>query len=118
EATFSEAAVARARRAVRRQLLLAFALVGGAGVLLLVAGVGAVVRRTRALAAAAARVARGDLTVRVGGGDGGDELAALARDFDAMTIALGEQRARLDDASQALAEREALAAIGRATAVI
>ena len=120
EVTFSEAAATRARRAVRRQLLLVFALVGGAGVLLLVAGVGAVVRRTRALAAAAARVARGDLTVRVGGadGEGGDELAALARDFDAMTVALGEQRARLDDASQALAEREALAAIGRATAVI
>jgi signal transduction histidine kinase len=49
---------------------------------------------------------------------GGDELAALGRDFNAMTASLGRQRVALEDAGHQLAEREALAAIGRATAVI
>jgi signal transduction histidine kinase len=64
----------------------------------------------RALQHAAARVRQGDLGVRVDD-HSGDELSLLAEDFNRMTASLKTQ-------GQELAERESLAALGRATAVI
>ena len=116
-ADFSDASAARLQSEVRTDVVAAFVVFGGAGLLVIAALASQMVRRVRRLADAAARVAGGDLDVRVAG-PGRDELAALARDFDAMTTALGVQRAQLEAAGAALADREALAAIGRATAVI
>ncbi|MBN2361556.1 MAG: HAMP domain-containing histidine kinase [Deltaproteobacteria bacterium] len=116
-ATFSTASAVRIQARVRNEFILAFFAVGGLGVLAVLWLAASVVRRARRLAGAAARVAHGDLGVRVET-TGADELAALAHDFNAMTAALGEQRRALDEAAAQLAEREALSAIGRATAVI
>jgi signal transduction histidine kinase/cytochrome c peroxidase len=53
-------------------------------------------RRLDGLADATRRLAAGDLGVRLGAGSGGDELAALARDFDRMAEALQRGRAARD----------------------
>lgn len=101
-----------------------FASVAGIGlVALLAAGAlaSSVVRRLKDIATAARRVSKGELDVGVDVKDevfGDDELAQLGRDFNAMTASLVVQQQRLHDQGQALAERESLAALGRATAVI
>jgi two-component system, NtrC family, sensor histidine kinase HydH len=118
EAAFSTAATARVQDRVRKEIVVWFLLLGALGTALVGLLASSVVRRVRAIAAAASRVAAGDVDVRVAGRGGDDELGALAADFDAMTASLKAQRAQLDDAAAALAEREALAAIGRATAVL
>ena len=117
-ATFSTAATARVQDRLRRDIVASFVVLGALGTALVLMLASSVVRRVRAVAAAAARVAAGDVDVRVDARRVADELGALAADFDAMTAALKAQRAQLDDAAAALAEREALAAIGRATAVL
>lgn len=116
-AQFSQQTSRAVGERMRRDMLLAFAGLGGVALLLVFLLASGVVRRVRALAGAASRVAGGDFGVRVDA-QGSDELSGLGSDFNAMAGALEEQRRALDDAAQALAERESLAAIGRATAVI
>ncbi|MBI1948428.1 MAG: HAMP domain-containing histidine kinase [Deltaproteobacteria bacterium] len=117
EAVFSTAGSAAVQERLRRDIVVASGALGGVALLLVALIAASVARRVRALADASARVAKGELQTRVEV-HGRDELAALARDFNAMTTALAGQRRQLDDAAHALAERESLAAIGRATAVI
>jgi signal transduction histidine kinase len=125
-------------REVQHRLRVAiFASVAGIGLFALLGAfalASGVVRRLKEIAAAARRVSSGELAVSVtvdgddndgglGGGLGGgfsgdDELAQLGRDFNAMTASLVVQQRRLHEQGQALAERESLAALGRATAVI
>jgi len=116
-ATFSIANAQRVQSRVRNEVIGVFVIVGGLAVLAVLWLASSVVRRARRLAEAAAQVARGDLSVRVETA-GADELATLAHDFNLMTGALAEQRQALAAAAAQLAEREALSAIGRATAVI
>lgn len=116
-ARFSAAGTAAVQQGLRRDIALASAALGAVALALVALIAASVARRVRALADASARVAQGELSTRVDE-RGRDELAALARDFNAMTAALGKQRQQLDDAARALAERESLAAIGRANAVI
>lgn len=117
EARFSTAGTAAVQQELRRDIALASAGAGAVALALVALIAASVARRVRALADASARVAQGELGARVDE-RGRDELAALARDFNAMTAALAAQRQQLDDAARALAERESLAAIGRANAVI
>lgn len=121
-------------REVQHRLRMAiFASVAGIGLVALLGAfalASGVVRRLKEIAAAARRVSRGELDVSVtvdgddndgglgGGFSGDDELAQLGRDFNAMTASLVVQQRRLHEQGQALAERESLAALGRATAVI
>jgi two-component system sensor histidine kinase HydH len=98
-------------------MLAVFAGVGSVGLIVVLLLASSVVRRVRRLARAADVVAGGDFSPRVKDA-GADELSALARDFNAMTESLGKQRHALDQAASDLVDREALAAIGRATAVI
>lgn len=109
-AVFSSQATADIQKRTRREIVLAALGLGLFGLLVSGALMTNVVRRVRRVADAAAKVRGGarDVVVVV---DGADELTQLAADFNQMTRAL-------DDAAQALAERESLAAIGRATAVI
>jgi signal transduction histidine kinase len=116
-ARFSRVETSRIEARLRREIILSFVIFGGLGCLLILLLTSAWVRRIERLAVAADRVRSGDLEVRVDD-SGKDEIGTLARDFDAMTESLRAQRKALADAAQALAEREALAAIGRATAVI
>jgi len=116
-ATFSRARTMAIGRALTRDVSLTFLGLGLVGLALVLAVAASVVRRVRGLAAAAARVQRGDLDVIVQTA-GTDELSLLAVDFNSMTRALKEQRRALDGAAHELAEQEALAGIGRATAVI
>lgn len=116
-ATFSIAEAQRVQSRVRNEVIAVFLVVGGLALLAVLWLASSVVQRARRLAEAAAQVARGELTVRVETA-GADELATLAHDFNLMTGALAEQRQALDAAAAQLAEREALSAIGRATAVI
>ncbi len=116
-AEFSDASLTAIQTRMRRDMVVAFVLLGGLGLLGVYLMASRVVRRIARLAGAASQVARGTLDVRVEDA-GGDELAGLSQDFNAMTAALRLQRGQLDTAAQALAERESLAAIGRATAVI
>jgi signal transduction histidine kinase len=57
------------------------------------------VRRLRAMETLAARVAEGDLTVRIGD-PSGDEIGRLAERLDRMTERLLEARTRVEDAEQ------------------
>lgn len=116
-ARFSQQSLRDIQRRLRGEVLGVFVLVGALGLWLVYLLGSSVVRRTRALAAAAAQVASGRLDVQVEQ-RGSDELAALSHDFNAMSQALSEQRRALDDAAEQLAEQEALSTIGRATAVI
>lgn len=117
EAVFSTSSTAAVQQRLRRDIALSSVALGALALLLVALIAASVARRVRALADASALVAQGELALRVDE-RGQDELAALARDFNAMTTALAAQRDQLDDAAKALAERESLAAIGRATAVI
>jgi signal transduction histidine kinase len=115
--TFSRARTVAIGRTLTRDVALTFVGLGLLGLALVLAVAASVVRRVRVLADAAARVKGGNLDVTVSSA-GSDELAALAVDFNQMTRSLRDQRRALDDAARELAEQEALAGIGRATAVI
>lgn len=117
EATFSTAGSASVQEHLRRDIVVVSGALGALALALVGLIASSVVRRVRALADASARVAKGDLAAHIDA-RGRDELAALARDFNAMTTSLAAQRDQLETQGQALAERESLAAIGRATAVI
>lgn len=116
-ATFARRSTARIEDGMRRDFVVLFLAFGGLGLLFILLAADGVVRRVRTLGAAARRLSSGALDVRVHD-TSDDELGLLARDFDRMADALGEQRRALEDASVALADKESLAAIGRATAVI
>ena len=116
-ATFSRAAAKDVEGRLTREFVLVFLALGGLGLIVVLWIANTVVRRVRALARGASAFAAGDHGVVVDEG-GSDELSGLSRDFNAMTRALNGQREQLDHAAGALAERESLAAIGRATAVI
>jgi signal transduction histidine kinase len=116
-ATFSTASTLGIQRGMRRDIIAAFVIIGGIGLLIVLFVASDVVRRVLRLAGAADRVAAGDLEVRVPE-DGPEELTRLSTSFNAMTGAIAEQRAALTAAADQLAERESLAAIGRATAVM
>ncbi len=107
---FASVSTAQIQRRTERAIVGAVGSVGAVAFIAVLWLVTSLVRRLRTLQHAAVRVRQGDLTVKVHD-DGMDELSALTRDFNAMT-------ASLDTQGKALAEREALAAIGRATAVI
>lgn len=117
DAMFSAAGSAAVQAQMRRDILVASGGLGAVALALIGLVASSVVRRVRLLAGASARVAQGDLTARVDA-QGKDELASLARDFNAMTTSLAAQREQIEKQGEALAERESLAAIGRATAVI
>ena len=102
---------------LRRAIVGAVAGIGLVALLLAVALASGLVRRVQTLAAAARRVSGGDLTT-TDDVVGDDELSQLGRDFNAMTASLVVQQQRLHEQGQVLAERESLAALGRATAVI
>ena len=98
-----------------------FWLLMGIDSLVLIAFVALVVRRyvarpLRQLEDAAARVAGGDLSVRLGEAQSSRELASLAASFNQMTAALAEQLERLDRQRQAMIRSEKLASVGRLSA--
>jgi signal transduction histidine kinase len=109
-AVFSSRSLESVQQRTRRAILASVFGVGAVGLGAVLLLVTSAVRRLRALQHAAARVRQGDLTVRVDD-NGQDELSLLAADFNRMTASLKRQ-------GQELAERESLAALGRATAVI
>ena len=117
QASFSSAALPELIARSRRAVMVPVAVGGGFGLLAVLLLSGSVVQRVRLIAAAARRVRHGQLDVTVDA-SGRDELSSLARDFNTMVQALAEQKVRLDNTAQVLAERESLAAIGRATAII
>lgn len=102
---------------LRRAIFFSVAGIGLFAVILATVIASSLVSRVKKVADAARKVSGGDLGATVVD-DGDDELAQLARDFNAMTASLVVQQQRLQEQGQALAEREALAALGRATAVI
>ena len=67
------------------------------------------------LSAATRRVAEGDLTVRTSL-SGGDELVALAANFNRMAESLEHEHAALFRATESLARSERLASVGRLAA--
>jgi serine phosphatase RsbU (regulator of sigma subunit)/CHASE3 domain sensor protein len=85
--------------------VIAFAAAAGA-CLVAVGAARGVAAPARVLATAAARIAAGDLSARVGGADAGgsNELAVAGRAFDAMAAALAQARAEQDAAVHALRE--------------
>ncbi len=116
-ARFSRGKTRRIEAGMRRDMLVAFWAAATLAVVLLLWLFGPVIARVRTLAAAASKVAAGERDVRVTP-EGSDEVADLMQQFDAMTLSLDAQRREIENASAQLAERESLAAIGRATAVI
>ena len=80
----------RLRRQISAGLVWALALGGALAVGLILTLGRAVLRPVRDLTAAAGRMARGDLSVRVATG-AGDEIGQLARSFNAMADALARQ---------------------------
>ena len=63
------------------------------------------------------RIARGDYSGKLGV-KGEDEIATLARAFDAMATALQEREAQLKEQGEALRRAEQLAAVGRISAQV
>ncbi|MFH0901913.1 MAG: ATP-binding protein [Pseudomonadota bacterium] len=117
KAVFSSRASKGILRRLRWGQYRVVALGSGVGILVVYLLASSIVKRTLAVTRAASRVAGGDLAVRLDD-TGSDELAVLASDFNRMTESLEAQRKALGEAGAKLAERESLAAIGRATAVI
>jgi signal transduction histidine kinase len=71
----------------------------------------------RTLIAGIARVRQGDYEAKVGL-SGDDEIAVLAREFDAMAQALKEREAQLKQKQEELLRAERLAAVGRVSAQV
>ncbi len=115
--SWSLSGVREVQRRLRKAIVISVAAIGLLALFVAGALSSGLVVRVRTLAAAARRVSEGEagVTVEV---DGQDELAQLATDFNAMTASLVVQQQRLHEQGAALAERESLAALGRATAVI
>ncbi|MBF0332936.1 MAG: PAS domain S-box protein [Alphaproteobacteria bacterium] len=94
----------------RRSLLTTGALIAAIEVLLstlILSGIGYwLTRRLRAVAGTAEALAAGDLTARVEGATGGDEIDRLGRGFNVMADRLGDRLRDLREAGEALRERE------------
>ena len=88
------------------------------GVGLLATGIAArSLRPVRTLIDGVSRIRRGDYEAKIGV-DGDDEIAVLAREFDAMAKALKERESQLQQKQQELLRAERLAAIGRVSAQV
>jgi signal transduction histidine kinase len=71
----------------------------------------------RTLIEGVSRIGRGDYSAKLGI-EGGDEIALLAREFDAMARSLREREALLQQQQAALLQAEKLAAVGRISAQV
>ncbi len=88
------------------------------GVGLLATGIAArSLRPVRTLIEGVTRIRQGDYDAKIGVG-GEDEIAVLAREFDAMAKALKEREAQLQQKQQELIRAERLAAVGRISAQV
>ncbi|MFZ5440803.1 MAG: ATP-binding protein [Myxococcota bacterium] len=88
------------------------------GVGLLATGLAArSLRPVRKLIEAVSRIRRGDFEAKIGV-EGQDEIAVLAREFDAMARALKEREAQLQEKQRQLLHAERLAAVGRVSAQV
>ncbi|HEY0883041.1 MAG TPA: ATP-binding protein, partial [Archangium sp.] len=88
------------------------------GVGLLATGIAArSLRPVRTLIEGVSRIRRGDYEANIGVA-GEDEIAVLAREFDAMAKALREREAQLQQKQQELIRAERLAAVGRISAQV
>jgi two-component system, OmpR family, sensor kinase len=106
-----ERATAEAQQMSRRLVIAGAVLAVVTALLALAAALAlgrSILRPLRRLAAGAEAIARGELAHRIAAGRGDDELAALSRRFNDMTIALEEQQNRLLGAHATL-EREVVA---------
>jgi len=74
-------------------------------------------RPVRTLIEGVSRIGRGDYEAKLGI-SGEDEIAVLAREFDAMASALKEREAQLKQKQQELLRAERLAAMGRVSAQV
>ncbi|HEX4620039.1 MAG TPA: ATP-binding protein [Myxococcaceae bacterium] len=74
-------------------------------------------RPVRTLIEGVSRISRGDYSAKLGV-RGDDEIAVLAREFDAMAKALQEREAQLKEKQEALLRAEQLAAVGRVSAQV
>jgi two-component system, NtrC family, sensor kinase len=74
-------------------------------------------RPVRTLIEGVSRIRRGDYEAKIGV-EGEDEIAVLAREFDAMAKALREREAQLQQKQQELIRAERLAAVGRVSAQV
>ena len=88
------------------------------GVGLLATGLAArSLRPVRTLIEGVSRIRQGDYEAKIGV-EGDDEIAVLAREFDAMAKALKEREAQLQQKQQELIRAERLAAIGKVSAQV
>ncbi len=88
------------------------------GVGLLATGLAArSLRPVRTLIEGVSRIRQGDYEAKIGV-EGEDEIAVLAREFDAMARALKEREAQLQQKQQELIRAERLAAVGRVSAQV
>ncbi len=88
------------------------------GVGLLATGLAArSLRPVRTLIEGVSRIRRGDYEAKIGV-EGEDEIAVLAREFDAMARALKERESQLHQKQQELLRAERLAAVGRVSAQV
>jgi two-component system NtrC family sensor kinase len=71
----------------------------------------------RTLIEGVSRISRGDYSAKLGV-RGDDEIAVLAREFDAMARSLQEREAQLKEKQEALLRAEQLAAVGRVSAQV
>ena len=74
-------------------------------------------RPVRTLIEGVSRIGRGDYSQQLGV-QGQDEIAVLAREFDAMARSLREREAQLQEKQEALLRAEKLAAVGRVSAQV
>jgi two-component system NtrC family sensor kinase len=74
-------------------------------------------RPVRTLIEGVSRIGRGDYTAQLGV-QGDDEVAVLAREFDAMARSLQARESQLKAQAEALARAEQLAAVGRISAQV
>jgi signal transduction histidine kinase len=74
-------------------------------------------RPVRRLIEGVSRIRRGDYEAKIGV-EGDDEIAVLAREFDAMARALKDREAQLQAKQQELLQAERLAAVGRVSAQV
>ena len=88
-------AYALSYRIGRRATVFVLVLLTGALVIAWILSDRLITQRVSALATATQRIARGDLSARTGIADGEDELAQLARSFDAMAAVLEKNDAEL-----------------------
>ena len=102
----------------RTGVLIIFLVVMAIGFGLLATGLTArSLRPVRTLIDGVTRIRQGDYEAKIGV-DGEDEIAVLAREFDAMAKALKEREAQLQQKQQELIRAERLAAVGRVSAQV